>query len=109
MSTPKMTSVMAIIRRVAAAYEIEPQCLLDKNRSKTVAEARQVAMWLCRRELGLSYPELGRCFGNRDHSTVMHSVRRVETQLIQGSARRIADELCQAEVRPGHRPKELLN
>jgi chromosomal replication initiator protein len=43
-----------------------------------VAFARQVAMYLCRQRLKCSFPELGRAFGNRDHTTVMSAVRRVE-------------------------------
>ena len=43
-----------------------------------MAFARQVAMYLCRQRLKCSFPELGRAFGNRDHTTVISAVRRVE-------------------------------
>lgn len=55
--------------------------LLSKDRHKSVAFARQVAMYLCRQRLKSSFPELGRAFGNRDHTTVMSAVRKVEKLL----------------------------
>jgi chromosomal replication initiation ATPase DnaA len=45
-----------------------------------VAFARHVAMYLCKQRLKCSFPELGRAFGNRDHTTVMSAVRKIEAQ-----------------------------
>ncbi len=42
------------------------------------AHARQVAMYLCRELLGISYPALGRTFGGKDHSTVLYSVKKIQ-------------------------------
>ena len=53
--------------------------MISKDRHKSVAFARQVAMYICRQRLKCSFPELGRAFGNRDHTTVMNAVRRVES------------------------------
>ena len=44
--------------------------------------ARQVAMYVCRRKLGLSYPELGRAFGGKDHSTVIHAIKKINKLLV---------------------------
>jgi chromosomal replication initiator protein len=52
--------------------------LLSKDRHKSIAFARHVAMYLCKQRLKCSFPELGRAFGNRDHTTVMSAVRKVE-------------------------------
>ena len=48
------------------------------NNSKSVAKPRQIAMYLCKRLTNASLPEIGRSFGGKHHSTVIHSIRRVE-------------------------------
>lgn len=54
--------------------------LVSKDRHKSIVFARQLAVYLCRTILGLSYPELGRAFG-RDHTTMIHAARKAETLL----------------------------
>ncbi len=76
---PDMMSVEDIQRVVCSHFRLSNSELLSKDRHKSVAFARQVAMYLCRQRLKCSFPELGRAFGNRDHTTVMSAVRRVET------------------------------
>jgi chromosomal replication initiator protein len=71
-------SVADIQRAVCNHFRLTNAELLSKDRHKSVAFARQVAMYLCRQRLKSSFPELGRAFGNRDHTTVMSAVRRVE-------------------------------
>ncbi len=71
-------SVADIQRAVCNHFRLTSAELLSKDRHKSVAFARQVAMYLCRQRLKSSFPELGRAFGNRDHTTVMSAVRRVE-------------------------------
>jgi chromosomal replication initiator protein len=78
---PRRTEVMSvedIQRAVCSHFRLSNTDLLSKDRHKSVAFARQVAMYLCRQRLKCSFPELGRAFGNRDHTTVMSAVRRVE-------------------------------
>jgi len=72
------TSVADIQRAVCGHFRLSNSELLSKDRHKSVAFARQVAMYLCRQRLKCSFPELGRAFGNRDHTTVISAVRRVE-------------------------------
>ncbi|MCA9646794.1 MAG: chromosomal replication initiator protein DnaA, partial [Myxococcales bacterium] len=67
-------SVQDIQRAVCNHFRLTNAELLSKDRHKSVAFARQVAMYLCRQRLRCSYPELGRSFGNRDHTTVMSAV-----------------------------------
>jgi chromosomal replication initiator protein len=79
--SPRRTDVMSvedIQRAVCSHFRLSNSELLSKDRHKSVAFARQVAMYLCRQRLKCSFPELGRAFGNRDHTTVMSAVRRVE-------------------------------
>jgi chromosomal replication initiator protein len=73
-------SVEDIQRAVCGHFRLSSSELLSKDRHKSVAFARQVAMYLCRQRLKCSFPELGRHFGNRDHTTVMSAVRRIEEQ-----------------------------
>jgi len=75
---PEHMSVEEIQRAVCSHFRLSNAELLSKDRHKSVAFARQVAMYLCRQRLKCSFPELGRAFGNRDHTTVMSAVRRVE-------------------------------
>ena len=75
---PDVMSVEDIQRAVCSHFRLSNSELLSKDRHKSVAFARQVAMYLCRQRLKCSFPELGRAFGNRDHTTVMSAVRRVE-------------------------------
>jgi chromosomal replication initiator protein len=76
---PDMMSVEDIQKAVCMHFRLSNSELLSKDRHKSVAFARQVAMYVCRQRLKSSFPELGRAFGNRDHTTVMSAVRRVET------------------------------
>jgi len=76
---PDVMSVEDIQKAVCSHFRLSNSELLSKDRHKSVAFARQVAMYVCRQRLKSSFPELGRAFGNRDHTTVMSAVRRVET------------------------------
>lgn len=72
---------LEILGEVAHALDVRPQDVLGNRRHPTLVRARQLAMYLCRRKLGLSYPELGRAFGGKDHSTVIHAVKKIENLL----------------------------
>ena len=73
-------SVEDIQRAVCAHFRLRTSDLTSKDRHRTVAFARHVAMFLCKQRLRCSFPELGRAFGNRDHTTVMSAVRKIEVQ-----------------------------
>jgi chromosomal replication initiator protein len=75
----EVSSVEDIQRAVCSHFSLSNTELISKDRHKSVAFARQVAMYLCRQRLKCSFPELGRAFGNRDHTTVMSACRRVES------------------------------
>ena len=73
-------SVEEIQRAVCHHFHLRSNDLTSKDRHKSVAFARHVAMYLCKQRLKCSFPELGRAFGNRDHTTVMSAVRKIEAQ-----------------------------
>jgi chromosomal replication initiator protein len=67
-----------IQRKVAEHYNIRLQDMHSARRARNVARPRQVAMYLAKQLTARSLPEIGRKFGGRDHTTVMHAVRKVE-------------------------------
>lgn len=71
-----------IINEVAFALNLDPKETLTGKRRPDLVLARQVAMYVCRRKLGLSYPELGRAFGGKDHSTVIHAIKKINKLLV---------------------------
>ena len=67
-----------IERAVTSHFGLHPGELQARRRTKKVAEARQVAMYLMRRHIGASYPAIGQFLGGRDHSTVVHGFQTVQ-------------------------------
>ena len=67
-----------LLKTVAAHYGLRVSDMKAKSNAKPIAFPRQVAMYLCRRLTGMSYPEIGRLFNDKHHSTVMHSVEKIE-------------------------------
>ena len=63
---------------VADYYNLKLVELKSRNNSKSVAMPRQIAMYLCKSLTHASLPEIGRSFGGKHHSTVIHSIRKVE-------------------------------
>jgi chromosomal replication initiator protein len=66
---------------IAAAWRVRPEALSAKTRTRTVTEARHVAMYAMRKMLEMPLSEIGACFGGRDHSTVLYSIRKVERRI----------------------------
>ena len=67
-----------VIKAVTGFYNVRLSDLQSKRRHKSIAEPRQVCMWLARRYTRFSLQEIGGYFGGRDHTTVMHAIRAVE-------------------------------
>ena len=71
-------TIEEIQRRVAQHFDIRHADMVSARRARAVARPRQVAMYLAKQLTSRSLPEIGRRFGGRDHTTVMHAVRKVE-------------------------------
>ncbi len=71
-------TVDMIQKAVAEHYGMKQADLLSERRARAVARPRQVAMWLAKQITTRSLPDIGRRFGGRDHTTVLHAVRRIE-------------------------------
>ena len=74
----KRVTIDEIQRVVSTYFDLKPIELISARRARVVARPRQIAMYLAKRLTTRSLPEIGRKFGGRDHSTVIHAVRRIE-------------------------------
>jgi chromosomal replication initiator protein len=74
----RRVTIEEIQRRVAEHFNIKLADMHSERRARAVARPRQVAMYLAKQLTTRSLPEIGRKFGNRDHTTVMHAVRKIE-------------------------------
>jgi chromosomal replication initiator protein len=87
--------IKTVIKQVTAAVARHSQLsvgeLKSKSRQQSIADARGLAMFIARRLTQASYAEIGRHFGNRDHSTVLHSCRKFDRQTKR-------DEDCRRQV-----------
>jgi chromosomal replication initiator protein len=79
LSQKKQVSIENIQKTVANFYRIKLVELLSKKRTRNFARPRQIAMSLARELTQLSLPEIGNSFGGRDHSTVLHACKTIET------------------------------
>ena len=78
----KTPGCLEILGEVARAMNLRAEDVLGGKRRPDLVLARQVSMYICRRKLGLSYPELGRAFGGKDHSTVIHAIKKIKKNLL---------------------------
>ena len=77
-ASDRKISIEEIQKQVAHHYNIRLAEMVGPKRVRSFARPRQVAMYLCKQLTSRSLPEIGRHFGGRDHTTVMHGVRRIE-------------------------------
>ncbi len=77
-----------VINLTGAHFGLAPDALLGKKRDKSVALARQVAMYLMREEMDASWTDIGRALGGRDHSTVLYGHHKISTEIEASSALR---------------------
>src|SRR5690606_25236113 len=75
---PKRIRIEEIQRIVSRHYNVSRSDLLSNRRTRTIVKPRQVAMYLAKVLTPRSLPEIGRRFGGRDHTTVLHAVRKIE-------------------------------
>jgi hypothetical protein len=97
---PKVLKVETILRTVARVYDLPYRDLMSARRTQNIVRPRQLAMWLAKRLTLQSLPEIGRRFGGKDHTTVLHAVRKIERLRLEDPE--LADELqrLEAELRP---------
>ena len=81
-ASSRRITVDDIQKQVASHFHIRVADMFSARRSRQIARPRQIAMYLAKNLTSLSYPEIGRRFGNRDHTTIMHAVRKVEELMV---------------------------
>jgi chromosomal replication initiator protein len=74
----RAVTIESIQKFVSDYYQLKVTELKSKNNSKSIAMPRQIAMYLCKNLTHASLPEIGRSFGGKHHSTVIHSIKKVE-------------------------------
>ncbi len=92
-----------IQKRVADYFQVDVTEMRGARRHRSILYPRQVAMFLCRRLTEASLPEIGRAFGGRDHTTVMHAVEKIEHEITQDAHKKqVVDQLHQLVLAASH-------
>jgi len=78
-SDERAITIEMIQKTIADYYGMRVQDLKSRNNSKSVAMPRQICMYLCKKITRMSLPQIGREFGNKHHTTVLHSINKIET------------------------------
>ncbi|MGI8670232.1 MAG: chromosomal replication initiator protein DnaA [Aridibacter sp.] len=96
---PEGLTLDRIIKTVSAHYDLSVEEIKLKNNSRQIAVPRQVAMYLCKRLTESSFPQIGKAFGGKHHTTVIHSVDKIENLIkedrnFQRVVSELIDSLC---------------
>jgi chromosomal replication initiator protein len=83
---PGVVTIERIQKAVAAAYKLTVDQLISKSNARPIAFPRQIAMFICKKLTRHSYPEIGRAFGGKHHTTVIHSCEKIQTLCATDSA-----------------------
>jgi chromosomal replication initiator protein len=83
---PGLVTIPQIQKAVAAAHKLSVEQLISKNNARQFAFPRQIAMYLCKRLTNRSYPEIGRAFGGKHHTTVIHSFEKIQSMAASDSS-----------------------
>ncbi len=96
-STERRITIDEIQRCVADYFQLRMADMLSSRRPREIVRPRQIAMYLCKQLTTRSLPEIGRKFGNRDHTTVLHAVRKIDE--LRQNDKRIDDDVDQLSRR----------
>ena len=88
----KVISCDFIKETVSKYFSIDKDELAGSKRSNDIAFPRQIAMYLCREVAGMSFPQIGTEFGNRDHSTVMHGYNKISKEIKEKNSTKLIVE-----------------
>ena len=82
-TTKAPVTVKSILKATSEVFNFTLDQIISGSRRRPLVDARQIAMYVTRNMTDLSYPEIGRAFGNRDHTTVIHAVRKIEHHMTE--------------------------
>ncbi|OGD66939.1 hypothetical protein A2442_00015 [Candidatus Campbellbacteria bacterium RIFOXYC2_FULL_35_25] len=77
----KLVSVKDVVKIIADFYNIDESSIYEKSRRKEVVKPRQIIMYILRKDFNISYPSIGEKLGGRDHTTVIHSCKKIKQEL----------------------------
>jgi chromosomal replication initiator protein len=90
----KIIDTSHIIDTVSRYFDLRPEEFKSQKRNRNIAFPRQIAMYLCRELIGLSLPKIGDEFGGRDHTTVIHAIDKIESDILANQeTKRTVEEL----------------
>jgi chromosomal replication initiator protein len=78
---PRPITPRVILEATSVMFGFEVDELLSRSRSRPLVTARQIAMYVCREQTDLSFPQIAKAFNKGDHTTVMHAVQKIENQM----------------------------
>lgn len=97
---PRRIKIEDILRIISRHYGVSKGDLLSQRRHRSVVWPRQIGMYLAKQLTARSLPEIGRRFGGRDHTTVLHAIRKIEDQITKNP--RLEDELEELKKQLNH-------
>ncbi len=96
----KIIDIETVINNVAEHYSITTQELYSNSRSRNIAYPRQIAMYLCKKLTSFSATDIGRKIGGRDHSTVLHGINKIETDLVNDASLQSTIDVLIKKINP---------
>jgi hypothetical protein len=95
-----------VLHATATFFGYPASELTGQNRHASLTRARHIAMYLARKVTGESYPEIGRAFGNRDHTTVIDATRKIEEMFAKDAELRSEIETIECAIREAQNDRE---
>ena len=83
--TQVKVNAKVVLQKTADYYEISYNDIVGIKRSREIVVPRQIAMFIMREELGMSFPRIAKSLGGKDHTTIMHGVKKINTQVARDS------------------------
>jgi chromosomal replication initiator protein len=83
---PKHISPRQVIEKTARYFQISVEDIIGPKRDKDIVVPRQIAMYILRSELHLSFPKIARELGRKDHTTAIHSIDKIEKEIVLDSS-----------------------
>ncbi|MEQ1611331.1 MAG: chromosomal replication initiator protein DnaA [Hyphomicrobiaceae bacterium] len=97
---PRRIKIEDILKTVSRHFGVSKGDILSQRRHRSVVWPRQIGMYLAKQLTSRSLPEIGRRFGNRDHTTVLHAIRKIEGEITNSA--RLKDEIEELKKQLGH-------
>ncbi|MCL2742170.1 MAG: chromosomal replication initiator protein DnaA, partial [Oscillospiraceae bacterium] len=91
-------SLPVIFDVVARHFDIRPDDLTAPKREQKVSYPRQIAMYLCRKHIGMSLPQMGEAFGGKHYSTILYGIQKIEKEMEMNPQKRRAIEEIEKNV-----------